>query len=69
VVEKRDGIFGNTGEKSQTKINLVATVDTISPIITLDPNTPFALAEIYNKENIDVTSEVVMNGKAALVAH
>jgi hypothetical protein len=54
---------------SRTGINLVATVDAVSPILALDPDTPFALAEIYDRDNTDVTGVVVMHGKAALVAH
>ena len=55
--------------KSRTNINIVATIDAVSPVITLDPDNPFALVEVYDKENTDVTSVVVMKGKAALMAH
>ena len=56
-------------KNSRPKFSLVATVDAISPIVALDPSNPFALIEVYDVENTDVTCVVVLHGKQAVVNH
>lgn len=53
-------------KSTRCKFDLVATVDAISPIIALDPCHPFALIEVYDPANTDVTAIVVLNGREAL---
>ena len=47
--------------------NILATVDAISPIISLDPKDPFCLVELYDKEKEDNTCVLVLVGHNALV--
>jgi hypothetical protein len=56
-------------KNSRPKFSLLATVDAISPIVALDPSNPFALIEVYDKENTDVTCVVVLHGKQAMLNH
>jgi hypothetical protein len=54
---------------SQKRVNIVATVDAISPIIVIDTDNPFALLEVYDNDNTDVTSVVVLKESQSLVHH
>jgi hypothetical protein len=56
-------------KNSRPKFSLLATVDAISPIVAFDPSNPFALVEVYDKENTDVTCVVVLHGKQAMLNH
>jgi len=56
-------------KNSRPKFSLLATVDAISPIVALDPSNPFALVEVYDKENTEVTCVVVLHGKQAMLNH
>lgn len=47
--------------------NIIATVDAISPIIPLDPEDPFCLVELYDKNHEENTCVLVLNGHDALV--
>ncbi len=56
-------------KNARPKFSLVATVDAISPIVALDPSNPFALIEVYDRENTDVTCVVVLHGIQAMINH
>lgn len=67
----RKEVFDSTRLKlcRRFKFNIIGTIDSISPIVTLDPTHPFALIEIYDPSNTDITAIVVLNGHDALVCH
>jgi hypothetical protein len=48
---------------------IVATVDAISPIITMDPSKPFALVELYDSESEEDSCVLVLKGSKALTCH
>ena len=64
----------NTNTKKKQYYNVVATVDSISPIIAMDPTDPFALMEMYDDDDDDCndspnTVVVVLKGSPALQYH
>ena len=55
--------------KKRYRVSLSATVESISPIIAMEPSDPFALVELYDKEFPSASCVVVLKGKAALSCH
>jgi hypothetical protein len=56
-----------TRRKNTYKI--LATVDSISPIIAMDPSDPFALVELYDQDAEENSCVLVLNGPQALRWH
>jgi hypothetical protein len=53
-------------KNSRPKFCILATVDAISPIVAMDPSNPFALIEVYDKDNTDISCVIVLHGRAML---
>eukprot|EP00536_Pseudo-nitzschia_multiseries_P010648 jgi/Psemu1/203802/e_gw1.333.9.1 len=56
-------------KNSRQKFTILATVNAISPIVSMDPSNPFALIEAYDKDNTDITCVIVLHGNQAMLNH
>ncbi|KAG7356619.1 hypothetical protein IV203_001305 [Nitzschia inconspicua] len=67
--ERVEDALNDCRTKSKENVSIVATVIALSPIISLDPTHPFALLEVVDTDNTDITSVIVLNGANSLVWH
>ena len=63
---RKEQIDFQTMRTSRPKFCILATVDAISPIVAMDPSNPFALIEVYDKDNTDISCVIVLHGRAML---